>query len=95
MITKGKRILAAVLLAVLFSMLFTAPASAERYRFQSRSVKILRDMTGMLKKENLKQTAERQKKLAADLEKIRKIERHIFNIAERAGDFYGKLPDVG
>ncbi len=29
------------------------------------------------------------------LEKIRKIERHIFNIAERAGDFYGKLPDVG
>ena len=29
------------------------------------------------------------------MEKIRKIERHIFNIAERAGDFYGKLPDVG
>ena len=29
------------------------------------------------------------------LEKIRKIERHIYNIAERAGDFYGKLPDVG
>ena len=29
------------------------------------------------------------------LEKIRKTERHIFNIAERAGDFYGKLPDVG
>ncbi len=29
------------------------------------------------------------------LEKIRKIERHIFNIAERAGDFYGKLPDIG
>ena len=29
------------------------------------------------------------------LEKIRKIERHIFNITERAGDFYGKLPDVG
>jgi len=29
------------------------------------------------------------------LEKIRKIERHVFNIAERAGDFYGKLPDVG
>ncbi len=29
------------------------------------------------------------------LEKIRKIERHIFNIAERTGDFYGKLPDIG
>ena len=29
------------------------------------------------------------------LEKIRKTERHIFNITERAGDFYGKLPDVG
>ena len=29
------------------------------------------------------------------LEKIRKIERHIFNIVERAGDFYGKLSDVG
>ncbi len=29
------------------------------------------------------------------MEKIRKIERHIFNITERAGDFYGKLPDVG
>ena len=26
------------------------------------------------------------------LEIIRKIERHVFNIAERAGDFYGKLP---
>ncbi|MBQ9502925.1 MAG: Na/Pi cotransporter family protein [Lentisphaeria bacterium] len=26
------------------------------------------------------------------LEKIRKIERHIFNITERAGNFYGKLP---
>ncbi len=28
------------------------------------------------------------------MEKIRKIERHIFNITERAGNFYGKLPDV-
>ena len=81
MITKGKRILAAVLLAVLFSMLFTVPASAERYRFQNRSVKILRGMTGMLKKENLKQTAERQKKLAADLEKIRKISDSDYAIA--------------
>ena len=28
------------------------------------------------------------------VEKIRKIERHIFNITERAGNFYGKLPDI-
>lgn len=81
MIARGRRILAAVLLAVSFSMLFTAPASAERYRFHSRSVKILRDMTGMLKKENLKQTTGRQKKLAADLEKIRKISDSDYAIA--------------
>ena len=81
MITKGRRILAAVLLAVLFSMLFTAPASAERYRFQSRSVKILKDMIGLMKKENLNRTAERQEKLEADLEKIRKISDSDYAIA--------------
>ena len=84
--TKGRRILAAALLAVLFSMLFIAPVSAERYRFRSRSVKILRDMTGMLKKENLKQTAERQKKLEADLEKIRKISDSDYAIASAIMD---------
>ena len=80
--TKGKRILAAVLLAALFPVLFSVPAEAEeRYLFHRRSVKILKDITGMLKKENLKETLSRQKKIAADLEKIRKISESDFTIA--------------
>ena len=71
--TKRRRILAAVLLAVSLFMLYAMPASAERYRFNSQSVKILKDMIGLMKKENVKQSAARQEKLAADLEKIRKI----------------------
>lgn len=71
--TKKRRILAAVLLAVSLFMLYAMPASAERYRFNSQSVKILKDMIGLMKKENVKQSAARQEKLAADLEKIRKI----------------------
>ncbi len=81
--TKRKRILAAVLLAVLFPVLFSIPAEAgERYLFHQRSVKILKDMIGLMKKENLNQTAERREKLAADLEKIRKSSDSDFAIAD-------------
>ena len=84
--TKGRRIMAAVLLAVSFLMLFSVPASAERYRFNSRSVKIIKDMIGLMKKENLNQTTERQEKLAADLEKIRKISDSDYAIASAIMD---------
>ena len=58
--TKGKQILAAVLLAVSFLMPFTAGASSERYCFNSKSVRIIKDMIGLMKKENLHHTAERR-----------------------------------
>lgn len=78
---KGRRILAAVLLAVSFFMLFPGPVSAERYCFQRRSAKVLKEMVGLLKKENLNQTKKRQEELAADLEKIRKISETDYAIA--------------
>ena len=72
--TRGKRILAAALAAVSFFMFSAVPAeTAERYCFQRKSIKILKDITGLLKKENLKESLSRQKKIAADLEKIRKV----------------------
>ena len=75
--TGGRRILAAALATVTLLMLFAAPAeAAERYCFQRKSIKILKDITGLLKKENLKETRSRQKKIAADLEKIRKGSAH-------------------
>ena len=80
--TRGRHILAAALAVVSLLMLFAAPAAAaERYCFQRKSIKILKDITGLLKKENLKETLSRQKKIAADLEKIRKISESDFTIA--------------
>lgn len=85
--TGGRRILAAALAAVTFLMLFAAPAeAAERYCFQRKSIKILKDITGLLKKENLKETRSRQKKIAADLEKIRKVSETDYAIAEAIMD---------
>ena len=80
--TRGRHILAAALAVVSLLMLFAAPAAAaERYCFQRKSIKILKDITGLLKKENLKETLSRQKKIAADLEKIRKVSESDYAIA--------------
>lgn len=84
--TKGKQILAAVLLAVSFLMPFTAGASSERYRFNSKSVRIIKDMIGLMKKENLHQTAERRENLANDLEKIRKLSDTDYSVASAIMD---------
>ena len=80
--TRGRHILAAALAVVSLLMLFAAPAAAaERYCFQRKSIKILKDITGLLKKENLKESLSRQKKIAADLEKIRKVSESDYAIA--------------